>query len=108
MWGQKFARELITTSPALFDQSYNEWIGVAAIKFDLIDLNLTSINSVKVNQIIFDSINNMMFKFNQILEDYEVFSAEEIQKLNEDLKQIISNILSDSIFCYDLLFPIPL
>ena len=104
MWGQKFARELIN-SPALFDQAYNEWVGVAAVKSDLIDPNLTFINSIKVNQIIFDNINNMMLKFNQILENQNDFFAETqiTQRLNEELNQIIPNILPDSIFNYNFI-----
>jgi hypothetical protein len=105
LWGQKFARELKINSPVLFDQAYNEWVGVAAVKFDLIDPNLTSINSIKINHIIFNNINNMMLKFNQILEDQDNFSAktETIKKLNEDLELIISNILPKSIICYDFI-----
>jgi hypothetical protein len=104
LWGQKFARELIN-SPALFDQAYNEWVGVAAVNSDLIDPNLTFINSIKVNQIIFDNINNIMSKFNQIPEDQNNFSAETqiTQRLNEKLNEIIPNILPDSIFCHDFI-----
>ena len=92
LWNQKYACELINSS-ALFDQAYNEWIGVAAVKFDLIDSNLTSINSIKVNQIIFDNINNMILKYNQI-------SESEIEII-EELDNIIPNILPDSIFNYN-------
>jgi len=104
LWGQKFARELKTNSPALFDQAYNEWIGVAAVKSDLIDLNLISINSIKVNQINFNNINNMMLKFNQILKNFNNLSAESQtiqEKINDELNQIISNILSELIFSFD-------
>ena len=98
MWGQKFARELIN-SPALFDQAYNEWVGVAAVKSDLIDPSLTSINSIKVNQLIFDNINNMMSSFDQILED----DLSVKPKITEKLNQIIPNILSNSIFNYNFI-----
>ena len=102
MWGQKFARELIN-SPALFDEAYNEWVGVSAVNSDLIDPNLTFINSIKINQIIFDNINNMMLKFNQLLEDQNNYSVETqiTLKLNEELNQIIPNILPNSVFYYN-------
>ena len=100
MWGQKFAREL-NNSPALFDQAYNEWVGVAAVKSDLINPNLISINSIKVNQLIFDNINNMMLNFDQILENSNDLSAE--SQITEKLNQIIPNILPNSIFNYDFI-----
>ena len=100
MWGQKSAREL-SNSPALFDQAYNEWVGVAAVKSDLIDPNLISINSIKVNQLIFDNINNMMLNFDQILENSNDLSAE--SQITEKLNQIIPNILLNSIFNYDFI-----
>ena len=98
MWGQKLAQDFIK-SPILFNQAHNEWVGVAAVKSDLIDSNLTSINSVKINQTIFDNINNMMLKYNQILENQNDFSVE--TENTPKLDEIISNILSDSIFYYN-------
>jgi hypothetical protein len=103
LWGQKFACNLIK-SPILFDQAYNEWVGVAAVNSDLIDPNLTFINSIKINQFIFNNINNMMSKFDQILEDPNELSVESQitqQKLFDELNQIILNILPNSIFYFD-------
>lgn len=94
MWSQKFARELDINSPELFNQACNEWVGVAAINSDLIDPNLIFINSIKINQTIFDNINNIMSEFNQIPED---------QRSNEKLNQIIPNVLPDSFFKYDFI-----
>jgi len=96
LWGQKFAHELIINSPALFDQAYNKWVEVATVKLDLIDSNLTSINSIKVNKLILDNINNMMLNFNQNSDD---LSAE--SQITEKLSQIIPNVLPNSIFNYD-------
>jgi hypothetical protein len=98
LWGQKFARELIN-SPTLFDQVYSEWVGIAAVKSDLIDPNLIFNDIVKINQIIFDNINNMILKLNQMSENPNDFSAE-IQ-ITEKLNQIIPNILPDSILRYN-------
>ena len=98
MWGQKFARELIN-SPILFDQTCSKWVGIAAVKSNLIDPNLIFSDIVKINQIIFDNINNMILKLNQMSENQNDFSAE-IQ-ITEKLNQIISNILFNSIFHYN-------
>jgi len=104
LWGQKLAQDLIK-SPILFNQAHNEWVGVAAVKSDLIDSNLIFSDIVKINQIIFDNINNMILKLNQMSENQNDFSAEIqiTQRLNEELNEIIPNILSDLIFCHDFI-----
>lgn len=103
--GQKAACDLIK-SPLLFDQAYNEWVGVMADILDLIDPNLSFVNSIKVNKHNFDNIINMMFKFDQILQDSDNLSAESQiiqQNLNMELNEIIPNILPDSIFYFDFI-----
>jgi hypothetical protein len=100
--GQKAACDLIK-SPLLFDQAYNEWVGVMADKLDLIDPNLSFIDSIKVNKFNFDNIIDMMFKLDQFLEDSYNFSAESQkirQKLNIELNEIIPNVLPNSIFYF--------
>jgi hypothetical protein len=103
--GQKAACDLFK-SPLLFDPAYNEWVGVMADKLDLIDPNLSFIDSIKVNKFNFDNIINMMFKFDQFLEDSNSLSAESQiiqQNLNMELNEIIPNVLPNSIFYFDFI-----
>jgi hypothetical protein len=68
---------------------YNEWVGVAAVKSDLINPNLTFINSIKINQFILDNINNVMLKFDQLLENQNDLSVE-----SQNIQQILNENLS--------------
>lgn len=83
---------------------FNEWEGIAANELDLIDPNLSIINTIKFNQFIIDGIKNLISNIIQISNEQDNSTADFSiiqEKLNQELSLIIPSIIPDSLFYFN-------
>jgi hypothetical protein len=68
---------------------------------DLIDPNLSIINTIKINQFIIDGIKNLLFNITQISNNSTVDFSIIQEKLNQELSLIIPSVIPDSLFYFN-------
>ena len=99
-WSQSIIYNMVIKSSIIFNQALNEWYGVAAEKTDLIDPNLSSVNTKRVDTWIKTSLNHLIFKAIKISneldkdKDKDFINYNEIQqKLSDEFEKILFIIL---------------
>jgi hypothetical protein len=91
-------------SPILFNQALNEWHGTAAEETDLIDPNLSFVNTKQVDTWVKVSLNYLISKAIEISNklDEDSNNYDEIQqKLSNEFEKILPNFFPNSIYRFN-------
>jgi hypothetical protein len=111
LWSQSIIYNYVQKNPTIFNKAFNEWQETAATEMDLINPNLSFVNTTKINASVKNCLKNLIFQVTEIsnnLEDsinYEIIQ----QKLSDEFDKILPNILPDSIYRYNFsIFKSPL
>jgi hypothetical protein len=89
-------------SSDIFDLAFNQWQGNKAIDNDLFDLKISDM--IKMDIVIINNIKRLISKVLQRSKNmgnlFDIITIE--NNLNRELDEIISDILPESIFCYNI------